>query len=448
MTHPSPDEAVSAFDAIDVLGDYWLLDRRSPTLEGSVPVKAVQFCPPFIQGNTAGFHLWPGESTLLRKGRNGLTVGLTETAQAQLTTDYAARIARLADDGLLERGGYWHRKLSAGAYWGEGRELHLWTGYLVRPRPGVWLLVTGAFNRRSPVAVREHVLADPKAFVPLVVTLDVTSVGGKDTWLEKEVASVLPLRPDVTFTSCAAGEEPEIDRAYIRHLAARATTFKPGTYNAIYRKLTKGEPSAPADGPAACRLVVTGGPDVHEFRTFKRFATPKGWSKTHPAGDRLQYLDVRNIFDIEGAWDGHALRELKSQTPRAVRRLFDVWSGLYGDEFPELPFLLESYICRYAFFTHGPRIGEPYMSVVPWVLVRTPPGWSSVVDGPHRDGIDAMRGVISTDQFHFLPDVWHFLRPLRFKIPRGVPLTRVLPAPRDLLLHAGFRRVPFAAGAH
>ncbi len=52
-----------------------------------------------------------------------------------------------------------------------------------------------------------------------------------------------------------------------------------------------------------------------------------------------------------------------------------------------------------------------------------------------------MRGVISTDKFHVLFQVWQFLEPVSFEIPRGASLLRVLPVPRSLL-HAGFRSLP------
>jgi hypothetical protein len=57
-----------------------------------------------------------------------------------------------------------------------------------------------------------------------------------------------------------------------------------------------------------------------------------------------------------------------------------------------------------------------------------------------------MRGVISTDKYHNLFEVWQFTEARRFKIPRSASLMRVLPVPRRLL-DAGFRTVALQGSA-
>jgi hypothetical protein len=81
---------------------------------------------------------------------------------------------------------------------------------------------------------------------------------------------------------------------------------------------------------------------------------------------------------------------------------------------------------------------EPHMQIKPWAFVRTPPGWSSVLDGLHQDGADGLRGVQSTDSFHWVAPVLQFVNPGPFSFAEAAAVGRVLPVPRALL------RAPFA----
>jgi hypothetical protein len=67
------------------------------------------------------------------------------------------------------------------------------------------------------------------------------------------------------------------------------------------------------------------------------------------------------------------------------------------------------------------------------VFAITPPGWSSLIDTYHLEGLDGMRGVISTDGYFGIPPLWQFYKPGKFAVSRGTPLVRVLPVPRQLL---------------
>ena len=66
---------------------------------------------------------------------------------------------------------------------------------MIRPRKGIWLLVGGAFNRRSRVDVVDHLVTDPDRFVPLVVEIDTRDITPEPRWLEMELGCVTPLRP-------------------------------------------------------------------------------------------------------------------------------------------------------------------------------------------------------------------------------------------------------------
>jgi hypothetical protein len=430
------DQTDFAGEIVDALDGLCLLAKRSSTLDGSAPVKAVQFCTPFVQGNSAGIHLLFADSVLVRWTGSRLALGFAEQMEPKTAgPDYESRVAGLVERGLLIKNGYWHRKLAKRAHWGQAGTLHLWTGFLIRPARDRWLLITGAFNRRCSIDVREHVIPDTGAFVPLVVTLELASVRKRDTWLEKEVACIVPLHPDVRFETSALVDAPELGRRYVDHFDQRWETSAPGHYVGAYRKMTVNESSEAPGGMAACRLVIAGGPSIHRVRTFDRFSTASGWSKDFPGKDRLQFVDVRNIFHVEGRWDGDALRDLVGETPEALEELRAAWAALYGERGVSA---LNRFLVGYVRSTHGPRIGEPYLTFTPWAFVSTPPGWSTLIDGAHFPGIDGMRGVISTDKYHTLFEVWQFNEAVRFKIPRGATLLRALPVPRRLL-QAGLR---------
>jgi hypothetical protein len=138
-------------DVLDVLEGFCALEKRSETLDGSVPLKAAQGCKPLLEGNAAGFQLRLTEPSVIRVGRSGPTLVLTDEGYAHVTAAYAAKIAHVVERGLLARGGYWHQELSKGFAWTKGTTFSLWTGHLVRPVPGVWLLVSGRLNHNQTV---------------------------------------------------------------------------------------------------------------------------------------------------------------------------------------------------------------------------------------------------------------------------------------------------------
>src|SRR6185369_10868573 len=72
--------------------------------------------------------------------------------------DVATALARIVDHGWRERDGLWERLFREDAIPMRGDHLVVWTGWLVRPAADTCLLVSGAYNRRSRVALREHLL--------------------------------------------------------------------------------------------------------------------------------------------------------------------------------------------------------------------------------------------------------------------------------------------------
>ena len=79
-------------------------------------------------------------------------------------------IQRLVAAGLLERNGYWHRLLGDDALPCRGNRIVFWSGFLVKPAPGVALRVSGAFNRRSRIAIGEQLCDELGLYVNLITS--------------------------------------------------------------------------------------------------------------------------------------------------------------------------------------------------------------------------------------------------------------------------------------
>jgi hypothetical protein len=298
------------------------------------------------------------------------------------------------------------------------------------------VLASGALNRRCQVSVAEYVIADEESFVPVMLRLNLSTLRARETWLDTELACLTPLRPGVNFTVRTLKERPEVGRAWCEFYDASYMVPRgEGKYLGRYRKVTAAAKARGEDGRAECRLIVAGGPNLHRIRTFDSFATGAGRSRTHPDKDRLRFVELRNICDVGGRWDGMLPRDLKAETP-AARRFLDDWAALYGDE--TLPSV--EWMADYASGALGPMRGEPYLVISPFVFAETPTGWSSLIDSYHLDGLDGMRGVVANDTYFGAPPLWQFTRQGAFAVGRGTPLARVLPVPR-WLLQSTFREV-------
>jgi hypothetical protein len=435
-----PEVAVPAcMDVIDVLEGFCLLEKRSPTLDGSVPLRAAQGCKPLLDGNTAGFQVRLSEPGLLRVKDGQPELHLTRASQAKLGPNYAAKVESLVAAGALAKDGYWHRALMRGVAHLRKSTLSLWTGLLIRPAPGRWILQSRAFNRRSQVVCHESVVADDTAFVPVILELPLDYTRDAETWLTSDLACLTPLCPHVEFTICSIEQEPDVgaafNRFYSHEYRSRRHEKKPA---GDYRRLVAGEDDTAAPAKADCRLVVAGGPSVHHTATFTRFLTGKGKSRTHPNQRDLQFAVLRNFREITGVFDGLGVEGVSADVQRAAARLRSRWKALYGEDALSP---LET-VTPYAVGSPPPR-REPSLLVKPWAFVKTPPGWSSLTDGYHHGTLEGMRGVISTDVYFFVAPVLQCTEPGPFVIPRGARLERVLPVPRQLL-EAPMRAISFS----
>jgi hypothetical protein len=417
------------FEVLTAVESLFTLGKRSETLDGSIPLRAAQGCKPLLEGNAAGFHLRFGLSAVIRKDRHRARLIFTDGDDAKATKLYRSGIKRLAERRLLAKDGFWSRTLRKGVSWQHKNVLYIWTGHLVRPVPGVWILVSGAFNRRCFVQVREYVIPDSDVFVPLVLELDLSSLRDRDTWLDTEVACLTPLRPDVAMSMVSLKDRPDAGRAFCAFYdAAYVEPRLQGNYVGRYRKITASEPHTESARTAECELVVVNGPHSHTIRTFDRFATSRGWSRGHPDAGRLQYAVIRNIGLVKGRWDGLSVRDVSVDVPDVREQLHQEWTALFGPISVERLESLFEYV-----IIPTPHRGEPIIGIVPRAFAVTPPGWSTLVDSFDFHGLDGMRGLVSTDTYFGTGSFWQLYKPMKFTIPRGANLIRLLPVPRRLL---------------
>lgn len=440
---PEPRPAAPAFEVLDLFEGFASLERRSPTLDGSVPVRVAQACLPLLEGNAYGFQVRLRHGLRVARRLGALHV---QDVDGALTRLHAAALPRLVAHGLVAAGSPWHRALSRGAAVVDRLprrrpRLRLFTGLLVRPAPGTWLRVTNAANRRNTLLeVAESVIPDDGAFVPLVVTLTLPAGGLDRVRLEGEIACLAPVEPDVRIAvrplaaAAAVGRAHAAfyDQAYFDEKRAGGVTVK-------YRRLVAHGASPGSErGGAECEVVLAG-PAPHEIVGIEAFTTaqrPDAVERPHEKR-RLQSVIFRNPIGFEALYDGHtvALDYDRDRLAAAAREVRRTWAGAYGQAFLEEHRGAMLYLTKY-FTPHPP--GEPHFFVKPWALTRTPPGWSSLLDGIHGEGYDVLRGVVATDLFHATPAVFLVRREAAIiRVAERAPLLRVLPVPRRLL-DAGF----------
>lgn len=440
---PKPDGSLDpgsapVLDAVEALSGVCRIVRRAGALDGSLPMRAVQYCPPVVLGSAVGFQITLAQPITLHRGRAGVVVTLTQPGADRLRRDVLAARTQMVDRGWLPRNGLWERSLRDGAFSLRGDRLRVWTGWLVRPAAGTTLLVSGAYNRRSRVTVLEHLVTDAERFTLLVLEIDVSGLTTRPAWIEGELGCVTPLVPRVRFVMRPLAAAPEVGafvpRFFDASYFAEKGTGPTGRYRKLQAGLSSGEPSRRGD-----HHLAYVGPAVHRVAGGWRCAGPDGWSTWTGSKDQvLEQAIVRSDERLEACWDGYAMKVFRPRTKGSRERFDRLWRQVYGVEAEEAR---ESFRSG---FVKTP-LDEPHLGIVPAVFVATPPGWSSIVDGFHGAIHDGMRGVIATDAFGAVSTVYRFHRPGRLRIPKASPLFRVLPVPRALLRRP-LRQVDFDAG--
>jgi hypothetical protein len=418
-----PAETAPAFEVIHAFPGLCTLVKRSPTLDGQLPLRAAQHCSPVFEGNAAGFQICLTQPMSLRRSRGGVAIDMTAPALGQIRRSVRGAVRRLVSAGLMEQDGFWHRLLAEDAMPSRGHRIFLWSGFLVRPAVGVALRVGEAFNRRSRISVAEHAIADSSGFTPLVLEIDGRALEREPTFIVDEIGCVLPVASDAQLTLSSIRRAPEVVRAFEAFFDGHYFETKKNKPTGTYRRLMRSGDEAVSK---TCQAqVYTAGPDVHSLGTLRRFHHPRGISASAPAGISLPTCTVRNLAPLSARWDGQMFTREHKDLTSAVRLLARDWRAAGGDTRSDgFEFLASHFV--------GPARDEPYWLLQPWVFAVTPAGWSSVVDGCSVGGGDGMRGIIRTDQFHPISMVYRMFTPGPFVVRKGAALLRFFPIPRWL----------------
>jgi hypothetical protein len=423
---------VSGFEALAVFEPLARLVKRDPTLDGAVPLRVAQACVPLLEGNALGHQIVFAKRLVVRSrlGRRGLepTPLLDEVDRA-----HRAAVPFLAAHGFLRPGGAWHVQLEKKWWWVERGVLRVWTGLLVRPREGTWLRVTGAGSRAIlGVGVRTAWIARPDdgELVPLVVDFDAASDG---TRLEGEVANIVPVVPDVSFTVCSLRDAPELAEAHAAFYDKEYFATKKGEVTKKYRRTvaTTRKPGKDEDAPAAVRVAHVAGPRPEIVRIDRVTGPTSTTPVPAPKSSGLHVVRFSNAVPFTAHYDGNTLAVEPDRAALAAgaRAIEAELTGALGPEFAALNEGSVLYLTKY--FTPHPH-GEPHFFVKPWAFTATPPGWSSIVEGVRGEGWSVMRGVVWTDRFHATPAVFALQSGRRMRVPAGAPLLDVVPIPRWL----------------
>ncbi|HEX2656646.1 MAG TPA: hypothetical protein VHU40_00175 [Polyangia bacterium] len=424
-TRANKDLGPPAFEVLQALPGFCQLTKRSPTLDGNMPLRAAQHCSPVFEGNEAGFQISLAQPMTLRRDRRGMHIDMTPPAFEQTQREVRGALERLVDRGLLERDGYWRRLLARDALPIRGDHILLWTGFLVRPAAGVALRVGAAFNRRSRVAVVEHAITDSTRFTPLVLTIDGRDLPKDPLWIEHEIGCVLPTAARAELSLGPLRRAPEIVRAYEAYFDAAYFATKQVKPTGKYRRMIRLDTQSPSETCHAQAFYAAATASTHTLTRLQRFHHPAGIARAAPSGVHLPMVTVRNVARWSVDWNGQSFTREQNDLPRVIPSLIRDWKAAGGD--PTSPAFQS--LERFAF---GPYIDEPYWILHPWVFARTPPGWSMVCDGANIEGADGMRGIVRTDQLNLVATVLRMYAPGRFTLRKGRPLLHFYPLPRRL----------------
>lgn len=461
------------FSVADALDGLFRLERRSPTLRGSVPLRVAQACVPLLQGNAFGWQVVLPDKWPLVRGPLGWSLDLADDALASLRQRYQQGLARALSAGWLQTGSPWHQFLMENALFltaqrrlGRQPQLVLWTGLFVQPDRGLGLRLLSVGNRRSHSFLLQEALyasndvspspspsPSPKdgSLIPLCLQLSLASEARRSPRLllggELACLAVMPLSS--TFAVRSLAECKEVGRAHCAFFDASYFRHKEGSATRRYRKQVQVRPkdspawppppttssSEDAWGPRLNGEVIVAGPTEFELVAEDHVITPSGPQPTlrSPHAPRLQHVMFRNLIDFSAHFDGASVRiDFDSDDlAKKAQPLWQAFRRLYGAAFVEQHPGALLYLSKY-FTTHPP--GEPHFFVKPWAFTRTDAGCSVLVDGYPGSGYEVLRGVIACDQFHATPAVFSVQRSDEaLQIAARTPLLRVWALPRPLL---------------
>jgi hypothetical protein len=414
-----------AYDVVDVLDGFASLEKRSATLDGSVPVRAAHACLPLLHGNAWGHQIVLHRRMSLRKRRGGWNVVEIERGD-DLDRLMRATLPVLVADGTLKPDSEWRRRLERGVVDTRGG-ISVFTGLFVRPRDGVRIRQSANANRRSlAYSIEQAIIDDASGLVPVV--LNVVPTQGVDAFvLDGEVATLGALPKSVEFARGTLDDVPLVGQAHCSFYDAEYfETKKRGGVARKYRKAFARQASPPADEVRA--TIVDAGPRSVEVARPQRLHRVAGVAPASCDPDRLT---IANAISFTATFDGSNVTVTPDPDELAayavgVRSAWERWLGADRGGHPGALLYLTKY-----FTPHPP--GEPNFFAKPASLLDTSPGVSTLLDGVCGVGYDVLRGVVHTDGFHATPAVFQLVPGGSIEVPRGTPLAEMFPIPRDLI---------------
>ncbi|MGZ3416732.1 MAG: hypothetical protein ACXVEE_02645 [Polyangiales bacterium] len=402
----------------------FVLERRGPTLDGSVAVRAAQACVPFLEGNAFGLQLSPTKPIVIER-RLGRAPKVTTLDGVQLETLHAAALPRLRAHGHV--GERWARGFEKSVLHESRGIFRFFTGLLVRAPQGSWLRISSNANRRSVAYSIDEVFVAPEdGLVPLVLTIRPRVPG--PIRLEGEIATVAAVRPGVAVGESELADERAVGESHAEFYDPAYFATKKGDTTRKYKRMVAHLDRHEGEGSAR---VVRAGPVSYAIETRDACLT-----RDHLApvarSPGVTVVSFSSLLAFDVAWDGMSVtidfdRPTLARHARALER---TWTEVYGASFMEKHKGALWYLTKY--FTPHPH-GEAHFFVKPWAFVVTPPGWSSLVEGMHGEGWDVLRGVVASDVFHAAPAVFLLRRAGdRVRIREGEHLLDVLPFPRGI----------------
>jgi hypothetical protein len=418
----------TAFEVLDAFDGAFALRRREGTLGGSVPVRVAQACAPLVEGNAFGWQVTATRPLVIeRRFGRGASIALDEEAR-RLVSLHRGALPRLAAHGFVDRDGPFARSLARRPWFSRAGVLWLFTGLLVRARGP--LRVSATANRRNvELEVIEAEIGE--GLVPLMLGL----VPQKGTVrLVGEIATLAPMAA-ADIVERAIEDEPEAARAHVSFYDPGYFAEKGSGVTRKYRRMLSRRGNMVASGATA---VVGAGPGRWHVDAIAQRLVPNGACAVAGRGS-IARITFENLVAFRAHFDGHnvTLEHDPAELARLAGQLEARWGAAFGAVFMTTHRRALWYLTKY-FTPHPP--GEPHFFVKPWAFVRTPPGWSSLLEGIHGRGYDVMRGVVATDRFHATPAVFQLHGPGSIDVPRGTPLLHVYPLPRALL-DTGFTRL-------
>ncbi|MBK9263607.1 MAG: hypothetical protein IPM54_27850 [Polyangiaceae bacterium] len=425
-----------AFDVLDVLGGAFTLVKPNATLDGSLPLRAARACLPLLDGNRFGFQIQLTQRLTFSRTFAGVKLG---ALPEMLSRAVCGSMPRVFSEGLFDARGAWADAFAGGIAHRAGRRgISLFTGLFVRPRPGYWLRLGHAGNRRNlAFDVEERWIANSNEFAPLVVTMTFHPDAPFPLSIHGEIATLMPLVPNVRFDRLSRADAEKLGRAHVDFYDEKYFAQKKRGSTRKYRLMVDRaeQPTLPQSSGFA-----TLGPSCIERDMAKAFLTARGIEERASAGNGESDVDVmafKNALSLSCYFDGHhaevkpdqtALGEFASQT-------CDAWKSVFGAEFVNQHRGAMWYFTKYV-TPHQP--GEPYFFVKPPALVSTAAEHSVLIEGIPGRGYSVLRGVVGTDVFHAVPAVFRVDQPLRWiDIPAGTELAKMIPFPRRVM-EAGF----------